>query len=272
MKKVFVVVAITVLIGFCFELFAQTTSTRSSTSSSRTSGRTSRSGTSGTSGYYDTGGAEFVVATIANMLRHPNKEVRMQAVQSLVGGMTFGTTTSSGSSSTTTGIGDIFGMRGGRTTSSGSTSNYGEGGLGTTAVIPEFFTMLADPDPQIRDLVSIALDQIFGTDASLLRFMNDPDPIVRKYAIRLFVIRSQEGDQYRSTRTSSSSGTTYARSANDILIMRILLNMMKDPDPDVKQVATDALEKFISNLEQRYQQEMGTGQQGAQTPGMQPGR
>lgn len=272
MKKILMMMLLISFVVGYIDLFAQTTSTtRTSTTSRTTTGR-SRTGTSGTSGYYDTGGAEFVVATVTNMLRHPNKEVRMQAVQSLVGGMTLGTTTSTSSSSSTTGIGDIFGMRGGRTTSSSSSSNYDTGGLGTTAVIPEFFTMLADPDPEIRDLVSIALDQIFGTDASLLRFMNDPDPVVRKYAVRLFVIRAQEGDQYRGTRTTSSSGTQYARSANDILIVRILLNMAKDPDPDVKKVAEEALEKFISNLEQRYQQTMGQGQPGMVEPGIVPRR
>ncbi len=271
MKKIMAIALLLIFIAGYLELFAQTTSSRTSTTSSRTGSTRSRSGTSGTTGSYDTGGSEFVVATVANMLRHPNKEVRMQAVQALVGGMTLGTTTSTSSSSSNTGIGDIFGMRGGRTTSSGSSSSYDNGGLGTTAVIPEFFTMFADPDPEIRDLVSIALDQIFGTDASLLRFMNDPDPVVRKYAVRLFVIRAQEGDQYRGTRTASSSGTQYARSANDILIMRILLNMAKDPDPDVKKVAEDALEKFVSGLEQRYQQTM-QGQPGAAGSGMQPMR
>ncbi len=259
MKKFITVLVLTMFFVSYLELFAQTTSTRTSTSSSGRTG-TSIRGTSGTSGtYYDTASTEFVVATVMNMLRHPNKEIRMQALQSLVGGMTLGTTTT-GSTSTSTGIGDIFGMRGTRSTSSSSTSSTYGGGLGSTAAIPEFFTMLADPDPEIRDLVSIALDQIFGTDASLLRFMNDPDPVVRRYAIRLFVIRAQEGDQYRGTRTTSSSGTTYGRSANDILIMRILLNMMKDPDPDVKKVAEDALEKFISSLEQIYQQTTTTGQ------------
>ncbi|MCX7705829.1 MAG: HEAT repeat domain-containing protein [bacterium] len=272
MKKLLTVVILMLFFAEFVEIFAQTTSTRTSTTSGRTTGTRSRTGTSGTSTNYDTGGVEIVVATVTNMLRHPDKQVRMQALQSLVGGMTLGTTTSTGSSSYYTGVGDIFGMRGGRTTSSGSSSRYGDEGLGTTAVIPEFFTMLADPDPEIRDLVSIALDQIFGTDTSLLRFMNDPDPVVRKYAIRLFVIRTQEGEQYRTTRTSSSSGTQYGRSANDILIMRILLNMAKDPDPDVKKVAEDALEKFISNLEQRYQQTMGTGQPGGPGSGMQPMR
>lgn len=265
MKKMLKVLILILFITGYIELFAQTTSTRTSTST-RSSGIGSRSsrGTTGSStDYYGTGGADFIVSAVANMLRHPKKEVRMQALQSLVGGMTLGTTTTttSSSSTNTTGIGDIFGMRGGRNTSTSSSNNYDSGGLGTTAVIPEFFTMLADPDPEIRDLVSIALDQIFGTDASLLKFMNDPDPLVRKYAIRLFVIRAQEDEQYRGTRTTSSTSTTTVRSSNDILIMRILLNMMKDPDPDVKKVASDALEKFITQLEERYQQTMEKAQQ-----------
>ena len=266
MKKIAALVLILVLVFFCIDLFAQTTSTGTSTStgSSRTSSRTSRTGTGSTSGYDTTGSADFVISAIAGMLRHRDKEVRMQALQALVGGMTLGTTTTSSSSTTSTGIGDIFGMRGGGTTTSSSSSTSVQG-LGTTVLIPEFFTMLSDPDPEIRDLVSIALDQIFGTDASLIRFLHDPDPVVRKYAMRLFVIRTREDSQYRTT-TSSSSGTTYTRSANDILIMRILLNMMKDPDPDVKKVATDALEKFISDLEKRYESTMGTGQPGLQQP------
>ncbi|MCM8822802.1 MAG: HEAT repeat domain-containing protein [Candidatus Omnitrophica bacterium] len=260
MKRITITLVLIIFFAGYLELFAQTTSTRTSTSSGRTTGRSSRTGTGSTTGTYDTGGADFIVAAVANMLRHPDKTVRMQAVQALVGGMTLGTTTTTGSSTNTTGIGDIFGMRGGSRTTSSSSSNYDNGGLGTTAIIPEFFTMLADPDPQIRDMVSIALDQIFGTDASLIRFMSDPDPVVRKYAVRLFVIRSQESGLYRTTTTSTT--TQNIRNANDILIMRILLNMMKDPDTDVKQVATDALEKFISDLEKRYQQTMG-GQQGA---------
>jgi len=265
MKKIAALVLILVLVFFCIDLFAQTTSTRTSTStgSSRTSSRTSRTGTGSTSGYDTTGSADFVISAIAGMLRHRDKEVRMQALQALVGGMTLGTTTTSSSSTTSTGIGDIFGMRGGGTTTSSSSSTSVQG-LGTTVLIPDFFTMLSDPDPEIRDLVSIALDQIFGTDASLIRFLHDPDPVVRKYAMRLFVIRTREDSQYRTT--TSSSSTTYTRSANDILIMRILLNMMKDPDPDVKKVATDALEKFISDLEKRYESTMGTGQPGAQQP------
>ncbi|MCM8825428.1 MAG: hypothetical protein NC937_04710 [Candidatus Omnitrophica bacterium] len=265
MKKVLGAILTVMLFLGCLDLFAQTTTTTRSSTSSSISGRSSRaSGTTTTSDRYSLDSADFVVSAIANMLRHPDKTVRLQAVQALVGGMTLGTTTT-GSSTSTTGIGDIFGMRGGRTSSSTSRSGYDTGGLGTTTLIPEFFTMLADPDPQIRDMVSIALDQIFGTDASLIRFMNDPDPVVRKYAIRLFVIRSQEAGLYRTTTTSTT--TQNIRSANDILILRILLNMMKDPDSDVKRVAEDALEKFISDLEKRYQQIMGTGQEGM--PGVQ---
>lgn len=265
MRKLCAITLLVIFIAGYIEIFAQTQSRTSTTG--RTSSSRSRTGTSGTSGNYDTGGAEVVVATVANMLRHPNKEIRMQAVQSLVGGMTLGTTTSTTSSSGNTGIGDLFGMRGSRTTSSGSSRSSDAEGLGTTVVIPEFFTMLADPDPEIRDFVSIALDQIFGTDTSLLKFMNDPDPVVRKYAIRLFVIRAQESDQYRGTRTTSSSGTQYTRGSSDILIMRILLNMAKDPDPDVKKVAEESLEKFISDLEQRYQRTTGQGQSGMTAPG-----
>ncbi|MGC9065346.1 MAG: HEAT repeat domain-containing protein [Candidatus Ratteibacteria bacterium] len=267
MKKILIWAILMIFIAGYLELFAQTTSTRTSSSTSRTSStRSSRTGTSGTSGYDTTGSADFVVAAVANMLRHPNKEVRMQAVQALVGGMTLGSTTTSGSSTTTTGIGDIFSIRGGTNTRSGSSNTTTGEGLGTTTIIPEFFTMLGDPDPEIRDLVSIALDQIFGSDASLMRFMHDPDPVVRKYAIRLFVIRAQTDNQYGNTSRTSSSSTQNVRSANDILILRILLNMMKDPDPDVKKVATDALDKFITDLEQRYQQTTGTGQQGMQQP------
>ncbi len=269
MKKILISAVVLCLIFGCLELFSQTTSS-TRTTSSRTGSRTSSTGGTTTYGYGTTANADFVVATVAGMLRHPNKEVRMQVLQSLVGGMTLGSTTSTSSSSTTTkGIGDIFALRGGTTRTSGSsTSTTSTEGLGSTVFIPEFFTMLADPDPQIRDLVSIALDQIFGTDASLIRFMNDPDPVVRKYAIRLFVIRAQTSDQYRTTTTSSSSNTNYVRSSNDILVMRILLNMIKDPDPDVRKVASDALEKFISDLEQRYQATMQTTQQ----QGLQPGR
>lgn len=268
MKKVIMLLLMLVLIAGYFELFAQTTGGTSQGTISRGTRSTSRTGTAGTSGYYNTGTTDVIITAVVNMLRHSNKDIRMQAIQSLVGGMILGTTTTTGSSSTTTGIGEIFGMRGGiRTSSTSSTSGYSDG-LGTTTVIPEFFTMLADPDPAIRDLVSIALDQIFGTDASLLRFMNDPDPVVRKYAIKLFVIRSQEDQAYRGTdRRTTSSRTGYIRSSNDILIMRILLNMMKDPDPDVKKVASDGLEKFISDLEKRYQPAMETTQQGVQPVG-----
>ncbi|HQL64410.1 MAG TPA: hypothetical protein PLS78_00955 [bacterium] len=261
MKKILAVSVMCILIFGCFDIFAQTRTT------SRTTGRTSRSNNNNDNNdnYNNrtSNNVDFVVAVIAGMLRHPKKEIRMQALQSLVAGMTMGSTDNNDNNNSNSSIGDIFALKGG--SNNNDDDNNDNEGLGTTMFIPELFTMLADPDPQIRDLVSISLDNLFGTDTSLLRFMSDPDPVVRKYAVRLFVIRNQMEPEQGTGKSGSSDNKNNIRSSKDILIMRILLNMTKDPDPDIKKIATDALEGFMTNLEKQLQATMGTPQD--QMPG-----
>ena len=248
MKKILAVSVMCILIFGCFDIFAQTRTT------SRTTGRTSRSNNNNDNNdnYNNrtSNNVDFVVAVIAGMLRHPKKEIRMQALQSLVAGMTMGSTDNNDNDNSNSSIGDIFALKGGNNNDDDNNDNEG---LGTTMFIPELFTMLADPDPQIRDLVSISLDNLFGTDTSLLRFMSDPDPVVRKYAVRLFVVRNQMEPEQGTGKSGSSDNKNNIRSSKDILIMRILLNMTKDPDPDIKKLAEDALERFMTNLEKQLQ-------------------
>jgi len=264
MKKILAVSVMCILIFGCFDIFAQTRTT------SRTTGRTSRSNNNNDNNdnYNNrtSNNVDFVVAVIAGMLRHPKKEIRMQALQSLVAGMTMGSTDNNDNNNSNSSIGDIFALKGGSNNNDDDDDDNNDNeGLGTTMFIPELFTMLADPDPQIRDLVSISLDNLFGTDTSLLRFMSDPDPVVRKYAVRLFVIRNQMEPEQGTGKSGSSDKKNNIRSSKDILIMRILLNMTKDPDPDIKKIATDALEGFMTNLEKQLQATMGTPQD--QMPG-----
>ncbi len=251
MKKILSVSVMCVLIFGYFDIFAQTRTT------SRTTGRTSRSNNNNDNNdnYNNrtSNNVDFVVAVIAGMLRHPKKEIRMQALQSLVAGMTMGSTDNNDNNNSNSSIGDIFALKGGSNNNDNDDDNNDNEGLGTTMFIPELFTMLADPDPQIRDLVSISLDNLFGTDTSLLRFMSDSDPIVRKYALRLFVIRNQMQPEQSTGKSGSSDNRNNVRSSKDILVMGVFLNMTKDPDPDIKKIAEDALERFMTNLEKQFQ-------------------
>ncbi|HPP67061.1 MAG TPA: hypothetical protein PKX05_04000 [bacterium] len=204
----------------------------------------------GGSGTNTASSVDLVVATVAGLLRHPKKEIRLQALQALIAGMTEGSNEDdddSGDDDSGSGIEDIFSLKSGTSESQG---------LGTTVFIPEFFTMLSDQDPQIRDLVSIGLDELFGTDVSLMRFMSDPDPIVRRYAMRLFVVKTLT--EKETSDENDDDDNKKSKSTKDILIMRMLLYMTKDPDPEVKQLALDTLEKFMTKLEEDYKKLMET--------------
>ena len=249
MKKIFIFVCCALLVAFVLDVFGQTTT--SITGGTRSSRGTLTGGQTlgGTTGQ---GQADFIVALIGGMLRHPDKNVRIQAIQAIVGGMMQSTgTTTSGTTSTTsnTGIGNLFQIGAGTTSSTSTTGGTtSTSGLGGTIIIPEFFSMLSDPDQEVRDLASVAIDQIFGSDASLMRYMSDPDPVIRKYALRLFVVHESMAQAYGTTTTTGTTSNVNAGS-RDILVLRVLLNMMKDPDPDVAKVAKDAIEQYISSLE-----------------------
>jgi len=94
--------------------------------------------------------------------------------------------------------------------------------------IPDLYALLSDPDPEVRDTASVALDALFGTDTTLIRLMDDTDPIVRKYATK-----NNNTDDLR-----------------ELLALRTFLIRLKyEKNPEVRKVITDTIEYYLrSNI------------------------
>jgi len=241
-------------------LFApcQTTVTQGTRSgTSRTNTR--RTTTTGNTQYNNTTGTalnvDWLVMTIlGNFLRHPNATMRKQAIQALVSNMTGGT----GTTGTGTGTG-VFGNwgSGSNTYNNNYNNNYNYNNSNNTnnqttspvLYVPDLYALLNDPDPEVADLASIGLDVIFGTDMTIRRFMSDSDPLIRRYATKLYLTRTVGGSGTTGGRTRTGTGTTVGAGMQDnseLVALRTILVMLKhEKDEEVRKVLTDALEYYV---------------------------
>jgi len=256
MKRIFLLMVLAGMICFVVgESLGQTTRTTGSTST-RTSSTTSSGSTTGTSsrrlggtttgtttgtGQLDRQGeiASFLSAIIGGMMRHPDPIIRKQAIQSVI--QSAGGTTTSGSSTTNTS--GIRGLISSNTTGTGSSSST-TGSVGVVTFVPDLYMLLADPDPEVRDIASVGLDVLFGTDMTLMRMMNDEDPIIRKYATKTFASRNLRGNREGTT----GSNTNEEVNTYELLALRTLLVRLKyEKDLTVRKTIIDALEWYVSS-------------------------
>jgi len=182
---------------------------------------------------------DFIMAVIGGMLRHPDPTIRKQAIQSISMGIIGGETTG-GSSTTTGGINDLFAVN-----TQGTTGGTQEGelstGVGGAVFIPDLYVLLQDPDPEVRDIASVGLDMIFQTDTTLLRFMSDNDPLIRKYATQIFARKRLTGTENRT-----SSSTQDLEEVRDLLALRTLLVRLKyENNEEVKKSIKDSIDWYI---------------------------
>jgi len=178
--------------------------------------------------------ADFILSVIGGLLRHPDPKIRLQAVQSLIGGMASAESGGGGGKGTLT---DIF--------SGERRSGTGEGttGAGPSIFVPDLYTMLADSDPEVRDMASVGLDVLFGTDVTLLRMMEDPDPLIRKYATKVFAKKTLT---LASSRGGSRGAERQQEQAYELLALRTLLVRLRyEKDEDIRKALTDALDWYI---------------------------
>lgn len=175
---------------------------------------------------------DFVMAVIGGMLRHPDPNIRKQAIQTVSTGLAGG----EGTDSDEGGVMSMFSFSDEEGGSEDSTST----GIGGTVFIPDLYVLLADPDPEVRDVASVGLDMIFQTDATLLRFMSDPEPLIRQYATQIYAkkrISSSEED---------SGDEKNLVAVRDLLALRTLLVRLKyEKEPSVRKAITESLEYYI---------------------------
>ncbi|MGB9678312.1 MAG: HEAT repeat domain-containing protein, partial [Candidatus Ratteibacteria bacterium] len=169
-------------------------------------------------------------------------KVRIQAIQSLTGAMVSSEGTT-GRGDNTSGIRGLFGID----VNQGTGNNDTTGGVGGAIFIPDLFVLLNDPDPEVQDMASMGLDILFGTDVTILRFMDDPDPIVRQYATKIYSTRSFSGD---TTRTTRQNRDEYEEgSLKELVALRTLLVRLKyEKDEGVRKVLTDSIELYLQSI------------------------
>ncbi len=220
---------------------------RTGTSGQRGSGTGTGFGIRGQSGnqqqdYSSSQLANFLAAIIGSYLRHPDPKVRIQAIQSLTGAMVSGEGTGNNTNNNS-GIRGLFGIDVNNTGNNNTTS----GGIGGAIFIPDLFVLLSDPDPEVQDMASMGLDILFGTDVTILRFMDDPDPIVRQYATKIYSTRSFSGD---TNRTTGNNNNEYEEgSLKELVALRTLLVRLKyEKDEGVKKVLTDSIELYLQSI------------------------
>ncbi len=190
---------------------------------------------------------DFVMAVIAGMLRHPDPTIRKQSIQTITTAMSGNDTR--GTSDNRAGARNLFGFnqQGGRTDKEGST------GVGGAVFIPDLYLLLSDPDPEVRDIASVGLDVIFQTDTTLLRFMNDADPLLRKYAMQIYAKKVLSENRRDGSRENEEKGQV-----SELLALRAMLVRLKhEKDPGVRKAITDALNCYIR--EEGYNREGGRG-------------
>lgn len=192
----------------------------------------------------------LVAYVIGGMLRHPDPNVRKQAIQSLAKGLSTASTssTNTSSSNTTSGVRDRLFTTSTSSTSSTSSSTSSttdsSSSIGPIIYIPDLYVLLSDPDPEVRDLASAGLDLIMGTDVTLLRLMSDPEPIIRKYATKIYAKRA-----FTSTQTSSSSSDQAdIENINQLLALRTLLVRLKyEVNSEIRTTIMGAIEWYIKS-------------------------
>lgn len=161
-------------------------------------------------------------STIGSKLRHPDAKVRKQALTYLVSLL---------------GTSGIF-----NTTGTSGTSATQTISLVGVQFISDLFLLLNDSDPEVSDLARVALDVLFGTEDTFLKYMEDPDPTIRKYAIRIYTERS-------ITARGTGDTTTQDRSyINQLFALRTLLVRLKyEKDEGTRKTLSDAIEQFLSS-------------------------
>ena len=113
--------------------------------------------------------------------------------------------------------------------------------------IPDLYALLSDPDPEVRDTASVALDALFGTDTTLMRLMDDTDPLVRKYATKIYAKRafSNYNDNDRNDNDNNTSDL------EELLALRTFLIRLKyEKNPEVRKVITDSIEYYLRSVEE----------------------
>ena len=228
-----------IVLSFAVSLYSQT----SSSGSSVKTGSSSRSSSSGTFGSNRQRSqrsevteemrgqiTNMIASIIGSKLRHPDPEIRKQALMSLVSSMA-GSEKGRGNEE---GVQSIFSFgREGRGREEGT-------GTGGATFIGDLYELLQDPDPEVRDLASVGIDILFNTEVTLLRFMQDENPLVRKYATKIYTIRNLGTDTQRR-----GSDREYGYAAQLIALRTLLVRLKHEKDPSVRKVITDGIEQFL---------------------------
>ncbi len=248
-KIKFILVSV-IFIGLIVSSFAQTSRT-SSRSSSRSFGNRDRRDDNNENRQAVIN--DFVRAIIAGKLRHPDPKIRIQAIQTIAGSMVSGEGDRSGSSNEG-GARDLFSIRGDERSGGGRDD---ETSVGAAVYIPDLYALLSDPNPEVRDTASVALDALFGTDTTVMRFMDDTDPIVRRYAAKIYTKRAFSN--YNNDNNRNDENNT--NDLKSLIALRTFLVRLKyEKDPEVRKIITDSIEYYLrSDINSRNDRDNNTG-------------
>ncbi len=173
----------------------------------------------------------MIASIIGSKLRHPDPEIRKQALMSLVSSLA-GTGEGRGREE---GIQSIFYFgREGRGREEGT-------GAGGGTFIGDLYDLLQDPDPEVRDLASVGIDILFNTEVTLLRFMQDEDPLLRKYATKIYSTRNLATEVQRR----GGREREYEYAAQLIALRTLLVRLKYEKDPGVRKAVIDGIEQFL---------------------------
>jgi hypothetical protein len=210
---------LTILLIFTISIYSQTTSTSSSKSTSDLFTTTKKDLTE--EEMLRTRISSIISSTIGNKLRHPDPKVRKQALTYIVSLL---------------GTSDLFNVSG-----TGQTTTQQTIGLVGVQFVSDLFLLLNDSDPEVSDLARVALDALFGTEDTFLKYMEDPDPIVKKYAIKIYTERCMTAKIGSDTTQRDRSYIT------QLSALRTLLVRLKyEKDEGIRKTLTDAIEQFLT--------------------------
>jgi oligoendopeptidase F len=189
----------------------------------------------------------LLVSIIGNMLRDPNASVRKEALMSIIAAITSSTNSNGNNNSNNNNNGSITNIFSMNTNNNNNSNNGNNGtgtvsGLGGAAFIPDLYTLLSDPDHTVRALAAVAIDEVFGSDVTLLNYLKSSDPMIRKYALELIVAQGLS----QSNGNGNSNNNNTNNISKNMLTLRILLKMLNDPDPGVRAVAQQAINIMIN--------------------------
>ena len=228
-----------IFIGLAISSFAQTSRSSSRRSSRGTFGSRDRRSGDNRGEYRQSVVYDFVRAIIAGKLRHPDPKIRAQAIQTIAGSMVSG----EGDNSDTNegGARNLFSIGNNDDNSDDNDTTS----VGAAVYIPDLYALLSDPDPEVRDTASVALDALFGTDTTLIRLMDDTDPIVRKYATKIYAKRA-----FSNTSDDDDDDNNNTDDLRELLALRTFLIRLKyEKNPEVRKVITDTIEYYLrSNI------------------------